>query len=162
MTVHRSIDLTRRSLIKSTAAVAITGVTTRTALAQTPEASPVLDPASLQAISEALVGGGTIDANALPILTALISSDQSLVAALPELQALAEVNTQTVKDSSEDAQRLASNITQFWYVGRWDGNPVAERSDLFFSMVAWQSLPYVTIPTVCKGFGYWATEVALQ
>lgn len=157
---HRQ-EWTRRSLIKSTAAIAVVGMTPSIAMAQTPEASPAIDPANLQAISEALVGGGTLDPEALPILSALISSDQTLVAALSELQSLPELTTQAVKESSEGVQRLTSNITQFWYVGRWDGSPVAERSDLFFSMVAWQSLPYVTIPTVCKGFGYWATEVAL-
>ena len=152
--------LTRRDLVKvSVAAAATAGLALQHVGAQTPVDSSGVDQQVLQDVSTALVGGGSINVDALPILSALVAADADLVAALPELSALSEFTTQSVGELGDDARRLATNILQFWYLGRWDNVAVEERADLFFSLVSWQTLSYSTQPTVCKAFGYWATDV---
>jgi hypothetical protein len=153
--------LTRRDLVKvSTAATAtLAGLAGTAALAQTPVASPTIDTASLQQLSESLVGGGGINTDALPILASLIESDSSLAATLPELSAVTDFTTDNVNALSDDARRLATDILQFWYLGQWESKPIEQRADLFFSLVSWQTVPYATQPTLCKGFGYWAQDV---
>lgn len=161
MTDHHS-GLTRRELVKvSVAATALAGLATADAAAQSPVASPAIDTTALQQVSTGLVGGGQINADALPILAALVAVDEQLAAALPTLANLQAYTTEAVAALDEDARRLATNILQFWYLGRWEGEPIEERADLYFSLVSWQALPYSTQQTVCKAFGYWATEVAV-
>lgn len=160
--MNRHINsLTRRDLVKaSTAATAtLAGLAGSSISAQTPGATPAIDLQTLQDLSTSLVGGGNINTDALPILSSLIEADPALIAALPNLAALTDFTTEAVTALDDDTRRLASNILQFWYLGRWDGNPVEQRADLFFSLVSWQTLPYVTQPTLCKGFGYWAADV---
>jgi len=153
--------LTRRDLVKASTAATATfaGLASATVTAQTPATSQGVDPASLEALSTGLVGGGNINTGALPILAALIESDPASVSALPELAGLSEFTIESVGGLSEDARRLSTNILQFWYLGQWDNAPVEERADLFFSLVSWQTLSYSTQPTLCKAFGYWAQDV---
>lgn len=162
MPVNRSPELTRRELVVSSAvALTTAGLATAHVSAQTPGATPVLDSNALQVMSTVLVGGGQINVDALPILIELVSSDEALVAALPELSAVSPMTTESVAALGTDAKRLATNILQFWYLGRWNDQAIAQRADVYFSLVSWQALPYATQQTVCKAFGYWATDVSL-
>lgn len=120
-----------------------------------------IDRDNLLALSKRLVGGGDLATDAVDGLISLLSAEPGIESAVAELAALPEITPQTLAAASAEAQRTATNILQYWYLGRYDDKPVAHRADLFFELVSWQALPYATQPTLCKGFGYWAAEIKL-
>jgi hypothetical protein len=158
--------ITRRALIG--AGLGTAGLVGMSAVA---DAQPVATPAAprsttggdedeLLAVSELLVGGGSLPTDALPALALLVNADPALVAALPELRSALQVRSaDALERATPDVQRLAGNILSFWYLGTFDGTPVPNRAEMFPALMSWQTLPYVTILTVCKGFGYWAQDV---
>jgi hypothetical protein len=61
-----------------------------------------------------------------------------------------------------EAQRIATNILQYWFLGQYNGVPTDNRAERFFGLASWQALPYFTQPTMCKSFGYWAADLESQ
>lgn len=154
------LQVDRRTVMIGSAAV-VAGATlgSRLTLAQdaTP-ATPATEAPSidaLRAVSLALTGSTSVADAGLETLAGLVGSNS----AFAELAAVPEMTADALNRLSPDAQTLATNILQFWYVGNWDGKPVANRADLYFSLTAWSALPYSTQPTLCKSFGYWAENV---
>lgn len=129
----------------------------------TPAATVAIDLEQLQAVSLALVGGGSFSDAGLQTLGGLISNDPARVAAFGEIAALDDPSTKDALDGmSGDARALVDDIVSFWYLGNYGGAPVANRADLFFGLPVWATVPYTTQPTLCKAFGYWATDVSLE
>ena len=153
------IDRRRLLQTASTGALAATIATPAirtTAQGGTPAPTPAADDALLQ-VSQALVGGGNLDQAALPALEELVSG----AGGLDELMALDPITTESIAAAPADVVTLAGNILQFWYLGHWDGEPIDDLADRYFGLVEWQTVPYATQPTLCKSFGYWATEVSV-
>lgn len=155
--------LTRRRVLQgaalTTGALAL-GLEAAPALAQsaTPNASGVTVD-QLMALSAQLVGGGQLNADFGPQLLALIAKDPAQLSALKEL--IAGGSAATPEPASPAAKKVVANILTYWYVGEFDGNPVPDRQGLYFGLAAYQTVPYVTIQSVCKGFGYWAQPVSV-
>ncbi|MGI8486900.1 MAG: sugar dehydrogenase complex small subunit [Thermomicrobiales bacterium] len=128
------------------------------------DATPVgtgIDRDALLALSQRLVGGGDLASDALDGLISLLTAEPDIESSLAELAALPEITAETLAAASTGTQRTATNILQYWYLGRYDSKPVPQRADIFFELVSWQALPYATQPTLCKGFGYWAADIKL-
>ncbi len=132
----------------------------------TPVASPAsvvsIDVDALHALSQTLVGGGELNRNAVEPLAQLIGGDDELVAGFEELvQSDDPASDEARERMSESAAATVSAILHYWYRGYFDGQPVENRADIFFGLPAWSAVPYFTQPTLCKGFGYWATDVEI-
>ena len=129
----------------------------------TPEGTQVsdVDIARLMALSERLAGGASLKETAAGGLLTLLQAEPDVAPAFEELEAISEITDEAVAGASTEAQRLSTNILQYWFLGRYDGNPVENRADIFFNFASWQALPYSTQQSTCKSFGYWAVEIEL-
>lgn len=159
-------SLTRRGLLRG-AAVLTVGATTfelasASALAQgaTPAASGVTVD-QLMALSARIVGGGQLNADFGQSLLDLISQDPNRLNGLKELLAAAP-SAATPAPVSPAAKQVTADILSYWYLGEFEGKPAPNRQSLYFGLASWQTVPYVTIQSVCKGFGYWAQEPKLN
>ena len=104
-----------------------------------------------------LVGSDALNEDTASTLAQLVGADPVRVSGF---EALAAVNNPAALDSlPDDAKTVASDILQYWYLGQFDGQPVENRAAIFFGLPVWRTVPYSTQPTLCKAFGYWATEV---
>lgn len=161
----RTPSLTRRHLVTTSIAGGATLFTfPAMAGASTPEASPVpvtIDPTFLLELSGRLAGGAKLAENAVEPLAALLATEPDIEATLAELRAVEEFTPETLAATSDEAQHVAANILQYWFLGRYDNLPVENRADMFFSLASWQTLPYATQQSLCKSFGYWAQEIEL-
>ena len=133
----------------------------------TPVASPAavvsIDVDALHALSQTLVGGGELNQNAVEPLAQLIGGDEELVAGFEELVQFDDPASAEARERmSGSASATVSAILHYWYRGYFDGQPVENRADIFFGLPAWSAVPYFTQPTLCKGFGYWATDVQIE
>lgn len=132
-----------------------------------PVASPAASPAAaieldrVMAVSTELCGGAKLADAAGEGLVSILSSEPGAIAAFEELEGLPEFTSESVAGTSAEAQALSANILQYWFLGRWNGEPVQERSDIFFSLACWQALPYATQISSCKSYGYWQAEIEL-
>jgi hypothetical protein len=158
-------SLTRRRLVATTA---LTGAAALMApsvtAASTPVASPVtatIDPDRLMALSGRLTGGATLNTAAAGDLASLLAVEPGIAEHLAELEAVTDFTPESLAATSPGAQTVAANILQFWFLGRYADQPVANRADFFFSLASWQTLPYATQQSLCKSFGYWAVEIDL-
>lgn len=125
-----------------------------------PVVSNPVDVEALYTLSQQLVGSDDLDRKAADALAALIGADPAHAAGFEELVALEKPGSrETLKGVSSDASALATSILTYWYLGMFDGRPVEHRADIFFGLAAWKTVPYFTQPTLCKGPGYWATDV---
>jgi len=157
-------SVTRRALIAASVAGATAVSLPFAGQALGQEATPAsagIDRETLLALSNRLVGGGELATDAVEGLAALLAAEPGIETTLAELAALPEITPDALASASTGAQRTAANILQFWYLGRYDDKPGAQRADMFFGLVSWQALPYATQPTLCKGFGYWAKKIEL-
>ena len=122
-----------------------------------PAASAAVDVETLLAVSTALVGSDTLSEDAAGALAQLIGSNPARVAGF---ETLAAADDPTALEAlPDDAATVATDILTYWYLGQFDGQPVENRAAIFFGLPVWQTVPYATQPTLCKAFGYWATEV---
>ena len=129
----------------------------------TPAATVAIDLEQLRGVSLALVGGGSFSDAGLQTLGGLISNDPARVSAFEEMATLDDPSTPEALDGMPaEARALVDDIMSFWYLGNYAGAPVANRAELFFGLPVWATVPYTTQPTLCKAFGYWATEVSLD
>lgn len=158
--------LSRRTMISGAAAAGI-AVAAHTGYAAqgTPQATPAvegeLDAGRVMMVSANLCGGAILKQdNAGPLLE-ILNGEPGLVAPFEELEAVVEFTEEAMQDVSPDAQALAANILQYWFLGRWEGEPIETRAEMFFDFACWQALPYSTEPSTCKSFGYWAVEIEL-
>lgn len=129
----------------------------------TPVASPAaakVDEDALYDLSQTLVGGGKLDRNAIGSLAKLIGGDADLASGFEELVNLDDPTSDDARASlSENAQHASTDILLYWYDGYFGDHPVENRADILFGLPVWSAVPYVTQPTLCKGFGYWTNEV---
>lgn len=133
----------------------------------TPIASPStpipIDVDALFTLSQKLVGGGELDRNNAEPLAKLIGGDANLVRGFEELVAMGNpASEKALSGMSENASAVVHDILQYWYLGYFEEQPVENRADIFFGLPVWGTVPYVTQPTLCKGFGYWATDVNID
>ena len=156
-------SLSRRQLVVGTTAAGLGSALPVIAGAQsTPNANA--SPAALDAdlvlrVSQSLVGGGTLEPAAATGLATLLAAEPGIEASLKELAAITEMTPEALQGASAEAQAVATNILTYWFQGRYNDAPAPNRSDIFFQLASWQALPYLTQPTLCKAFGYWAVDV---
>lgn len=154
--------LNRRLAISGAVAAGFTAATHTVGGAQgTPETAGEIDASRLMAVSEGLCGGAKLKLENAETLLSLLNSESSGAAAFEELEAVGEFTDEAMEGVSPEAQGLAANILQYWFLGRYNGEPVEGRAEMFFDMACWQTLPYSTQPSTCKSFGYWAVEIEL-
>lgn len=158
--------LNRRNVLSGAVASGIVAVThTVNAADGTPQATPetggAIDESRVMKVSIDLSGGANLKAGHVDGLLSRLNSDEANLAAFEELEAVDEFTDDAMAAVSPDAQQLAANILQYWFLGRYDNVPVEDRADMFFDLACWQTLPYATQPSTCKSFGYWAVEIEL-
>lgn len=159
-TVNRR-TLVTGAVASGVAALTYAGVAGQSAPHGTPAASRDIDEERVMAVSENLCGGANLKAENVGTLLTILNSDDENVSAFEELEAVGEFSDEVMGGVSPEAQALAANILQYWYLGRYNGVPVEDRADMFFDLACWQPLPYATQPSTCKSFGYWAVEIEL-
>ena len=160
-----SNTLNRRSVLVGAAATAVAAATHSAAAQGTPEATPAmegeLDSGRVMMVSANLCGGAILNQDNAGTLLEILNSDPEVIAPFEELEAVVQFTDEAMQDVSANAQTLAANILQYWFLGRYDGEPIANRAEMFFDFACWQPLPYSTEPSTCKSFGYWAVEIEL-
>lgn len=170
--------LNRRSMIATSVATGVAALGSQAAVAQstpstpgatgvaTPAASAVatsqIDTAKLMMLSANLCGGASLKPALAEGLASLLAGEENVNASLEELLAVDWFTPETLAETSPEAQRVAKNILQYWFLGRYDGELVENRSKLYIELASWQSLPYQTQQGACKGVNYWAEEVKLK
>lgn len=115
---------------------------------------------ALYALSQKLVGGGDLARSRVSQLATLLASQPALKSGAAELIQLKNpASAQAQNGLSKNGHSACTNILTYWYQGMFDGQPVEQRSSVFFSLPAWGTVGYFTQPTMCKGYGYWAQDV---
>lgn len=154
--------VSRRHLLAGTGGAIATG-----ALAGSVTAQPAATPGSgdaledFRALCEQVTGISPIDDDAgLTQLVHLMAADDQFAAGIQELLALEGAAFDPYALSMPGLVTV-TNILQFWYLGNFMNEPLANRDERFAGLLSWQALPYVTNQTVCKGLGYWATDPGL-
>jgi hypothetical protein len=157
------LNITRRRAIQGfgAAAIAVTqgALGGDAAFAQSPSPVAAVDSGKLLELSQTLVGGGNLDEGLVEMLGQIVAADPGSSGAVDELLAMDPISAESLAAGRPEAQLLATNILQFWYLGNWNNEPIENRASVFFQLPVWQTLPYSTQPTLCKAHGYWATEV---
>lgn len=173
---RRSPRLSRRHLVTGSGATLAATALAGPALGQeeaspvppsveTVEASPVASPVAdvnvdvFRVICLAATGVTDLSDESVTQLLDLVVADGPSATGLQEM--LAAGGGLDLANLSGDATAAVTNIVEFFYLGNFNGAPVENRADLFPGLVSFQTLPYVTIPAVCKAYGYWATELDL-
>ncbi len=153
--------LTRRALVTgSGAAVAATAMSSALG-AQ--EATPAgLDLDAFRALCEWVTGIDPISDDAgLVELLALMGEDEQFRDGLADLATMDRNEALDARGLGFPAVVAMTGILQYWYLGNFRNEPLANRDERFPQLLSWQALPYATHQTVCKGFGYWETELEL-
>jgi hypothetical protein len=177
--LHRHEPLvTRRRLVGMTSAALAAPLAPAVARAQQDEsagtpapASPIASPAAaipidsekVLAVSTALVGVDSLNADYAEPLAQLIGADRTLAGGFDELASTDNLAADGSLDGLSDAAKTtATDILTYWYTGYFGGNPVENRSQIFFGLPVWGTVPYSTQPTLCKAFGYWAADPGVE
>ena len=154
--------VSRRHLLAGTGGAIAAGALAGSVTAQ-PAATPGsgVDVEEFRSLCEQVTGLAPIDDDAgLTQLLDLMATDDQFAEGLAELRAL-EGAAFDPFDLSMPGLVTVTNILQFWYLGNFKNDPVANRDERFPGLLAWRALPYVTNQTVCKGVGSWAMEPEL-
>ena len=170
--------LTRRTMIATSVATGVATLGNQAAIAQstpptpgaegvaTPAASPIatseIDTGKLMMLSANLCGGARLNPAQAEGLITLLAGEENVNSPLEELFAVEWFTPESLAETSPEAQRVAKNILQYWFLGRYDGELVENRSKLYIELASWQSLPYQTQQGACKGLNYWAEEVNIK
>lgn len=125
-------------------------------------AEGTIDLDRVMALSSRLAGGASLDASAGEGLVSLLAAEPGIDATLRELEGVENFTPETLTETLLEAQRIATNILQYWFLGQYNGIPTDNRAERFFGLACWQTLPYFTQPTMCKSFGYWAEDLESQ
>lgn len=133
----------------------------------TPVGSPIapseIDTDTLYTLSQQLAGDGKLAEEAVEPLATLIGADQQLVSGFEELVTYDDPTSDDAREQmSDDASATMKNILLYWYDGSFGDQPVENRADILFGLPVWGTVPYVTQPTLCKGFGYWANDISID
>src|SRR5699024_715143 len=119
-----------------------------------------IDEDALYTLSQKLVGGGDLARSRVSQLATLLASQPALKSGAAELIQLKDPTSAHAQNGlSANGHGACTNILTYWYEGTFDGQPVEQRSSVFFGLPAWGTVDYFTQPTMCKGFGYWAQDV---
>lgn len=158
--------VSRRTMVTGAVATGVTVATHNAGATQsTPQATPEtdggIDTGRLMRVSANLCGGAILKQEHADTLLDILNSDAAVLPAFEELETVEEFTEEAMTEVSPEAQALAANILQYWFLGRYNGDPIENRSHLFFDLACWQPLPYSTQPSTCKSFGYWAAEIEL-
>lgn len=148
--------LTRRGLLAGSWAAVAGTVLAAPAMAQ--DATPVaVEPAAFRALCVAVTGSEDLDDEGLLQLQDLFLADAEMAAQLPDVIALGG-GPLDMRELPFPALVIVTNILQFWYLGHFRNEPLPNRAERLGTLVAYQAPPYVTIPAVCKAFGYWTAD----
>jgi hypothetical protein len=122
------------------------------------EGTPVtVDPAAFRALCVPVTGSEELDDDGLAQLRDLFLADEEMAARLTEVLAMGS-GPLDMRDLPFPALVIVTNILQFWYLGHFRNEPLENRAERLAGLVSYNSLPYVTVPAVCKEFGYWAID----
>lgn len=153
----------RRALLAGSGATVLGSALTAPTLAQesSPAASPAaIDPEAFRSLCVQVTGSEDLDDAGLAQLQDLFAAETDWLEALAELMA-AEHNPFDMRAWKFPALAVINNILQFWYLGQFKNLPLPNRAERVGRLVTWQTLPYVTVPAVCKAFGYWTNDPGL-
>lgn len=153
--------VSRRAMVAGAAGTVGLAAARTGSTAQGTPATDGLDTQRVMMVSANLCGGAQLKTTHLDELLALMTGESDAASSLEELARVTEFTDAAMKELSPEAQALAANMLQFWFLGRWNGEPIPNRSGVFFDLACWQALPYSTQPSTCKSFGYWAVEIEL-
>ena len=152
-----SARLSRRAFAGTAAAGAALVVVPGFAQDASPAAAVEFE--AFRQVNLAVTGADELDDEGLQQLLDLFLADGEMTAALVSL--MDEVAAGRELDlSSLDFSLVVvtTNILQFWYLGNFRNEPLPNRPERLPHLVTYDALPYFTTPTICKGFGYWATD----
>lgn len=128
-----------------------------------PAAAVAIDAEQLLAVSTALVGTDSLNADYVEPLAQLIGADPALAEGFDELAQADDLAADGSLDGlSDSATATATDILTYWYTGYFEGSPVENRAQIFFGLPVWGTVPYATQPTLCKAFGYWAGDPGVE
>ena len=128
-----------------------------------PAAAIAIDTETLLSVSMALVGVDSLTADYVEPLAKLIGADPTLAGGFDELAQASDLAADGSLDGLSDAaSATATDILTYWYLGQFEGQPVENRAEMFFGLPVWSTVPYSTQPTLCKAFGYWATDPGVE
>ena len=148
--------LTRRGLLTGSGAAVAGTVLASPGFAQ--EASPAaVDPAAFRVLCVAVTGLEVLDDDGLAQLRDLFLADEEMATSLLEVLAMGG-GPLDMRELPFPALVIVTNILQFWYLGHFKNDPIENRAERLGNLVSYKILPYVTIPAVCKGYGYWAID----
>ncbi|MDQ3656426.1 MAG: hypothetical protein M3457_15295 [Chloroflexota bacterium] len=148
--------LTRRKLLAGSGAAVAGTVLAPSGLAQ--EATPAtVDPAAFRALCVAVTGSEELDESGLAQLQGLFLADEEMATRLSEVLAMGS-GPLDMRELPFPALVIVTNILQFWFLGHFKNDPIENRAERLGNLVSYKILPYVTIPAVCKEFGYWAID----
>jgi hypothetical protein len=148
--------LTRRGLLAGSGAAMAGTVLSPSGFAR--EATPAaVDSTAFRALCMAVTGSEELDDDGLAQLRGLFLADEELAARLAEVLAMGS-GPLDMRELPFPALVIVTNILQFWYLGHFKNEPLENRAERLAGLVSYESLPYVTIPAVCKEFGYWAVD----
>ena len=152
--------LTRRGLLAGSGAAVAGSVLAPPGLVQ--EGTPAaVDPAAFRVLCVAVTGSEELDDDGLAQLRGLFQADEEMAARLREVLAMGS-GPLDMRELPFPALVIVTNILQFWYLGQFKNEPLENRAERLGNLVAYKTLPYVTIPAVCKGFSYWAIDPGLS
>jgi len=148
--------LTRRGLLTGSGAAVAGTVLASPGFAQ--EASPAaVDPAAFRVLCVAVTGLEVLDDDGLAQLRDLFLADEEMATSLLEVLAMGG-GPLDMRELPFPALVIVTNILQFWYLGHFKNDPIENRAERLGNLVSYKIPPYVTIPAVCKGYGYWAID----
>jgi hypothetical protein len=155
--------VSRRRLLTAGGGLALVGglaaVSAVSMLGGRPEPAPplLIDDATLRdltALSATLCGGGTFAPEQAVTLLNLLAADDRLRQGFVDLTLEPPV-AGVAQERSPEAEAAMQAILRFWYVGSFDGQPIADRGTAYYQLTAWQAM-YTPPYAVCKAYGAWA------
>jgi len=152
--------LSRRAFAGTAAAGAALAVIPT--LAQEASPSAAIDFEAFRQVNLAVTGADDLDDEGLRQLLDLFLADEEMTAALATLMDEVAAGTELdLRSLDFSLVVVTTNIKQFWYLGNFRNEPLPNRPQRIGRLVTYAALPYFTVPTICKAFGYWATDPGL-
>ena len=153
--------ITRRTLV---AGSAVGAVALGSGLAAAQPATPVaVDLEAFRQLNLTITGADTLDDEGLQQLLELFLADDAMTEALQTLLTEQATNADfDVRTADFSLVVVVTNILQFWYLGTFRNEPLANRPERVARLTSYAALPYFTAPAICKAFGYWTTDPGLD
>lgn len=150
--------LSRRTLVAGSAAILATGgVVHGAAQDATPIPEGNLD--AFRALTRQVLGMEDISEDVLQVSWGALNADDDRASALQAM--LEEGGEIDMGNLSDEQQAVVDGILGIWYAGEINDEPIEGRERIFAQLLAFQALPYTTLPAVCKNWGYWAEDLGL-